>query len=226
MAGIFERITTIVKSNVNELIDKFEDPEKLIDQTILDAVQEYGKMKKASLDILANETMTKNTLEGLKADAEKWHSIAANALKAGNEEDARKALEKENDYRSRAEAQEAAYLAAKDAADTIREKLRQMEDEINEMKQKAAQIKAKAVTAKVTKKASELTSKDVDRGAFDTFARMEEKADRELAKAQAAESLNSNPMADEEEDLMKKYGSAGSSDTDQALAKLKSELGI
>ena len=60
MAGIFDRIGTIVKANINELIDKFEDPEKLIDQTIIDAVQEYGTMKKASLDVLANETLTKN----------------------------------------------------------------------------------------------------------------------------------------------------------------------
>lgn len=55
----FDRIGTIVKANINELIDKFEDPEKLIDQTIIDAVQEYGNMKEASLDVLANETLTK-----------------------------------------------------------------------------------------------------------------------------------------------------------------------
>ena len=48
MAGIFDRIGMIVKSNLNELLDKFEDPEKIIDQTIIDAVQEYGSMKKAA----------------------------------------------------------------------------------------------------------------------------------------------------------------------------------
>ena len=45
MAGIFDRIGMIVKSNLNELLDKFEDPEKIIDQTIIDAVQEYGNIK-------------------------------------------------------------------------------------------------------------------------------------------------------------------------------------
>lgn len=226
MAGIFDRIGTIVKANINELIDKFEDPEKLIDQTILDAVQEYGNMKKASLDVLANETLTKKQLDELRKEAETWHSIAVNALKAGNEADAKKALEKEQDYQQRADTQEAAYLAARQAADTIRGKLRQMEDEINDMKQKAAQIKAKAVTAKVTKKASELSSRETDRSAFDAFARMEEKADRELARAQAQESLNINHKEAEEEELMKKYASSTSSDTDLALEKLKAELGL
>ena len=180
MAGIFDRIGMIVKSNLNELLDKFEDPEKIIDQTIIDAVQEYGNMKKTALDVLANETLTKKQLDELKKEAETWHSIAVKALTAGNEADAKKALEKENDCQTRAASQEAAYEAARQAADTVRGKLRQMEGEINDMKQKAAQIKAKAVTAKVTKKAAELTSRDTDRGAFDAFARMEEKRTESL----------------------------------------------
>ncbi len=224
MAGIFDRIGMIVKSNLNELLDKFEDPEKIIDQTIIDAVQEYGSMKKAALDVLANETLTKKQLDELKKEAETWHSIAVKALTAGNEADAKKALEKENDCQTRAASQEAAYEAARQAADTVRGKLRQMEDEINDMKQKAAQIKAKAVTARVTKKAAELTSRDTDRGAFDAFARMEEKADRELARAQAAEALSAG--SEEAEDLMKKYGGASPSDADLALEKLKAELGL
>lgn len=224
MAGIFDRIGMIVKSNLNELLDKFEDPEKIIDQTIIDAVQEYGSMKKAALDVLANETLTKKQLDELKKEAETWHSIAVKALTAGNEADAKKALEKENDCQTRAASQEAAYEAARQAADTVRGKLRQMEDEINDMKQKAAQIKAKAVTARVTKKAAELTSRDTDRGAFDAFARMEEKADRELARAQASEALSAG--SEEAENLMKKYGGASPSDADLALEKLKAELGL
>lgn len=226
MAGIFDRIGMIVKSNLNELLDKFEDPEKIIDQTIIDAVQEYGNMKKTALDVLANETLTKKQLDELKKEAETWHSIAVKALTAGNEADAKKALEKENDCQTRAASQEAAYEAARQAADTVRGKLRQMEGEINDMKQKAAQIKAKAVTTKVTKKAAELTSRDTDRGAFDAFARMEEKADRELARAQASEALSAGSEEAEAEDLMKKYGGASPSDADLALEKLKAELGL
>ena len=77
---------------------------------------------------------------------------------------------------------------------------------------------------KVFEKAAELTSRDTDRGAFDAFARMEEKADRELARAQASEALSAG--SEEAEDLMKKYGGASPSDADLALEKLKAELGL
>lgn len=77
---------------------------------------------------------------------------------------------------------------------------------------------------KVFEKAAELTSRDTDRGAFDAFARMKEKADRELARAQASEALSAG--SEEAEDLMKKYGGASPSDADLALEKLKAELGL
>ena len=77
---------------------------------------------------------------------------------------------------------------------------------------------------KVFVKAAELTSRDTDRGAFDAFARMKEKADRELARAQASEALSAG--SEEAEDLMKKYGGASPSDADLALEKLKAELGL
>ena len=226
MAGIFERMATIAKASINDLIDQFEDPEKIVDQTILDATEEYGKVKEASLEILANEIRAKKELDRLNGEAAKWHNIAANALKSGNEADARKALEKEADFKTRAASQGTIHANAKAAADNIREKLRVMEDEINEMKVKSAEIKAKAVTAKVTRKANALASKDATRSAFEAFNRMEEKADKELAKAQAAESLSVDHVADEEKDLMEKYASGGSAGTDDALAALKSELGI
>ena len=68
MAGIFERMATIVKANVNDLIDKFEDPAKIVDQTIADAKVEYAKIKKESLSVLANENMAKKELDRLNAD--------------------------------------------------------------------------------------------------------------------------------------------------------------
>ncbi|MCD8053253.1 MAG: PspA/IM30 family protein [Lachnospiraceae bacterium] len=226
MAGIFERMATIAKANINELLDRFEDPEKIVDQTIADAKVEYAKVKKESLSVLANESVAKKELERLNSEADKWHGIAASALKAGNEDDARKALEKENDYRTRATKQQEIYGSAKAASDKLRAKLREMEEEIKEMENKASQIKAMAVTAKATKAAAQMTDKAVDRSAFDAFARMEEKAGKQLAEAEALENLNRNTDAEEEKDLETKYASGGSVATDEALAKLKEELGM
>ncbi len=226
MAGIFERMATIVKANVNDLIDKFEDPAKIVDQTIADAKVEYAKIKKESLSVLANENMAKKELDRLNAEADKWHGIAASALKAGNEEDARKALEKENELRASITKQEGIYSSAKAAADKLRDKLQDMEAEIKDMENKASQIKAMAVTAKATKAAAKVADKGIDRGAFDAFARMEEKAEKELAEAEALESLNQDTVAEEEKSLEEKYASGGVQGTDEALEKLKAELGM
>ncbi|MCD8123418.1 MAG: PspA/IM30 family protein, partial [Lachnospiraceae bacterium] len=172
------------------------------------------------------ESGAKKELERLNSEADKWHGIAASALKAGNEDDARRALEKENDYRTRATKQAEIYASAKAASDKLRAKLREMEEEIKEMESKASQIKAMAVTAKATKAAAQMTDKAVDRSAFDAFARMEEKAGKQLAEAEALENLNRNTDAEEEKDLETKYASGGSVATDEALAKLKEELGM
>ncbi len=225
MAGIFERMATIVKANVNELIDKFEDPAKIVDQTIADAKVEYAKIKKESLSVLANENMAKKELDRLNAEAEKWHGIAASALKAGNEGDARKALEKENQYRTAITKQEGICTSAKAAADKLRGKLKEMVSEIKDMENKASQIKAMAVTAKATKAAAKVADKGIDSGAFDAFARMEEKAAKELAEAEVLESLNQDTAAEEEKALEEKY-SGDNQGTDEALEKLKEELGL
>ena len=226
MAGILERMAMIAKANVNDLLEKFEDPAKMVDQTIADAKVEYAKVKKESLTVLAQEKQNKDKVDAELKSAAAWHNVAVSALKSGNEADARKALEKENVAKSRAEGFRPSYESSKAAADKLRSKLKDMEDEIHEMEDKAAQIKAKAVTAKAIKTSEQIASKGINRGAFDAFDRMEAKADRQLAEAEALEDLNRNVEAEDEKDLKAKYAGGGSAGTDEALDKLKAELGM
>ena len=225
MAGIFERMTMIAKSSVNELLDKFEDPEKIVDQAIIDATNEYAKIKEEALSVIANEKLALKKLDSIKAEAAEWHRIAGAALKAGNEEDAKKALMKEGESKSSANAQEKVYESAKKAAETVRAKLEDMEQEINAMKQKASEIKAKAVAAKASRAASSVTEMGIDQGAFEAFSRMEQKVDEELAKAEALETMTKGVVSEAEEDLKKKYRE-GAADAEQALEELKKELGL
>ncbi|HIU87766.1 MAG TPA: PspA/IM30 family protein [Candidatus Avilachnospira avistercoris] len=225
MAGIFERMAMIAKSNVNDLLNKFEDPEKMVDQAIADATMEYAKIKEEALSVIANEKIAKKKLEGIAEEVKEWHGIASEALKAGNEDDARKALEKEGEIKVRHEAQKEAYESAKLAAEKVRDKLTEMEEEINAMKQKASEIKAKAVTAKAARAANSVSQMGIDKGAFEAFSRMEEKVESELAKAEALEDMSKDKIAEEAEDLKAKY-KAGKADVDQALSDLKKELGL
>ncbi len=225
MPGIFERASMIIKSNVNELLDKFEDPEKMIDQTIIDATNEYAKAKEQALNTLASEKTEKKKYEQDLEEAEKWHNIAAKALKSGNEDDAKAALTNEQNARSKAEAQKVSYEATKEAADTCRAKMDEMETQINQMKDKADEIKAVSAAAKATNAAAKVKDMKIDDSAFSTFSRMEEKAHKELAKAQARDEMNTDHIGKAKQDLEDKYG-GGSVSVDDALADLKKELGM
>lgn len=225
MAGILERMALITKSNVNELIDRFEDPEKIVDQSIIEAKEELAKVKKSSLPTLANETAVKKQLDESRAQAEKWHAIAAKALQAGNESDAVRALEEEGKHKNKADSLETSYAAAKKAADALREQIAVMEKEIAGMQDKAAQIKATAATAKATKAAAEVSSRTAKRGGFDAFSRMEEKANKQLAEAEALKDLNVGSRADAEaEALEKKYSAGGNVSVESALEELRKEI--
>ncbi len=225
MPGIFERASTIIKSNVNDLLSKYEDPEKMINQTIIDATNEYAKAKEQALTTMANEKTEKKKLDDELAEADKWHGIAAKALQAGNEDDARSALANEQQARAKAENQQKAYDATKQAADTVRAKLSEMEDQINQMKDKADQIKATSAAAKATQSANTVKQMKFSDNTASTFDRMEEKANQELAKAQAMDEMDTDHDADDKKSLEEKYNSTQKS-TDEALEDLKKELGM
>jgi phage shock protein A len=94
------------------------------------------------------------------------------------------------------------------------------------MQAKATQIKAKAVSAKTRKQAADIKA-DMNGSGFSTFARMQEKVDRQLAEAEAFEDLNSTltSEADNEKALAAKYNT-GVAGTDASLAALKAEMGM
>ena len=227
MAGIMERMGMLIKSNANALIDKMENPTVIINQTIADAQAELAKMKREASTVLANESQAKARLDSLTKDADKWHGIAKKALAAGNEGDARTALSKEQELRDAIGTQEAVYASAKQASDKLRGRIKEVEDGIRQMQNKAAEIKAKEATAKATAAASAVSSKGYTSGskAFDTFNRMEQKADQRLAEAESLAELSTDHAAAEAEDLFKKYTS-GTGAVDDALASLRAELGM
>lgn len=224
MAGIFERMSLIVRANVNELVSRFEDPEKLVTQTIADAKVELAKMRESSAEVLANEKRAKKRLEELTSSADKWHEIAAKAVRAGNDDDAREALSRESKFRDDIAAQETIYATSKEASDKLRARLREIEASIRDMEHKAELIKAKEATAKATEAANDIASQGVTTGgsAFAAFARMEEKADKRLATAEAMSDLVTEKDADK--DLAAKYAANSDLGVEDALAALKAEI--
>ncbi|MDR3091163.1 MAG: PspA/IM30 family protein [Clostridiales bacterium] len=220
--GILSRFGTIISANVNALLDKCEDPAKMTDQYLIEAKNDLADVKEAAAGVMADEKDAKRLLDQAQAEADKYDSAARAALKAGNEADARALLE----ARGKAEAHLAPARQTYDAAKANADKMRQLHDklvaDINDLEARKNMVKANAAVAKAQSTVNDFANKGA-RG-MAGFDRMERKAQNALDRSSAEMELN-EPRPGEAEDLASKYASGGT-DTDEALAKMKAEMGL
>lgn len=223
--SILVRFNEIVKANVNAVLDKIEDPSKMIDQYLIDMKQDLAEVKREVASVMAEETRTKRLVDENKEEVEKYIELAKKALLAGNEDDAKVFLEKKAKVESAGAGLNTAFVTAHENAVKMRQMHDKLTSDIEELNSRREAIKAKVSVAKTQEKVNKFTSGiDKIQGTMGAFDRMEDKADKMLDQANAMAQLNTQPI-DEAKALEEKY-STGGFDTDAELAKLKSELGI
>ena len=225
--GILDRFTDIIKANINDLLDKAEDPAKMIDQYLRELTDNLADVKKETAAVMAEETRTKRLVDENAAEVARYEDLAKRALTAGNEGDARVFLGKKQTLESKGEALRAAYDAAHANATKMREMHDKLVTDIETLNGRREAIKAKAAVAKTQTKLNQVSSaSDKAEGAMAAFARMEAKADQMLDQANAEAELNASP-ADRAAELEAKYTSAGNTAAvDDELARLKREMGL
>ena len=225
--AILERFADIIKANINDLLDKCEDPAKMIDQYLRDLTEDLAEVKQETAAVMAEETRTKRMLEDNAGEIRRYEDLARKALAAGNEGDARVFLGKKQQLTEKAASLQATY----DAAHANAEKMRQMHDklvgDIETLRSRRELVKAKVAVARTQEKVNEMgAAGDRAAGAMSAFQRMEAKADAMLDQANAMAELNAAP-ADEAAELEKKYASAaGDAAVDAELERLKKEMGL
>ncbi|MDM8271118.1 PspA/IM30 family protein [Thermophilibacter provencensis] len=225
--GILDRFATIVKANVNELLDKAEDPAKMVDQYLVDLTESLAEVKQETAAVMAEEARTKRSVDANAEEVARMEGLARKALAAGNEDDARVFLAK----KQKLEAAGAEMAKAADAAHANAEKMRQMHDklvgDIEELKSRRETIKAKMAVAKTQEKVAGFTSgADKAESAIEAFNRMEEKADKMLDTADAMAELSEEPV-DDAAALEAKYADAASdAAVEDELARLKADMGL
>lgn len=225
--GILDRFATIVKANINELLDKAEDPAKMVDQYLVDLTESLADVKRETAGVMAEEARTKRAADANAEEVSRMEDLAKKALKAGNEDDARVFLAK----KQKLEAAGAELQKAADAAKANADKMRQMHDrlvsDIEDLKGRRETIKAKMAVAKTQEKVAGYTSgADKAESAIEAFNRMEEKADRMLDTADAMTELNTEPVDDAEALAQKYAGATDDAAVDDELARLKAEMGL
>ena len=227
MAGILDRFTTIIKANINDLLDKAEDPSKMIEQYLRDLTENLAEVKEATAAVMAEEARCKRLLDDNQAEVLKYEDLARKALAAGNEDDARVFLRKKSELDGKSAGLLAAYEGAKDNASKMRQMHDKLGSDIETLQERKEVIKAKTAVAKTQDKVSKMTSgSDRAEGAISAFDRMEAKADAMLERSNAMAELSAAPKSDAEE-LEKKYESMGlDADVEDDLAKLKASMGM
>ena len=224
--AILERFSDIIRANINDMLDKMEDPAIMIDQYLIDLLEDLAEVKRSTAEVMGEETRTKRLVDNNKTEVEKYADLAKKALVAGTEGDARVFLAKKQELENRDSELMDVYAAAHENAMKMRQMHDKLAADIQTLQARRTMIKSKvsiAKTQEIINQASSSANQTED--AMDAFTRMEEKADRMLDEANAMAELNIEPI-DPAEALEEKYGEAGNTSVDEELVKLKQELGL
>lgn len=225
--AILDRFSDIISANVNALMDRMEDPEKMIDQYLRKMMDDLAEVKQNTASVMAEETRAKRLVDDNEAEVAKYGNFARKALEAGNDGDARVFLSKKQELEDIGTGLTNAYAKAHENATKMRQMHDKLATDIEKMRQRRAMIKAQlsvADTQDKLNKASESAGKS--KGAMSSFERMEEKASRRLDESNAMADLNKEHK-DEAEILEEKYASeSGSAAVEDELARMKKEMGL
>ncbi len=228
--GILKRFRDIMSANINAMLDKAEDPEKMIDQYLRDMQDELGQVKAETASVMADAARAKRSLDETDAEIAKYQNYAEKALKEGNEQDARRFLEKKAELTKGREAKQQLADSTQVSADRMRQMHDKLTQDIATLQERKDTIRSKVAAAKTQQHINEMNEKIGSMSRTDgisQFERMEAKADRMLDEANARAELDSQDRKEESlEDLEAKYSSEGRSDIDDELEAMKKNLGL
>lgn len=224
--GIISRFTEIMKSNINAQLDKCEDPSKMIDQTLRELKENFAEVKKETAGVMAAEKEANRAVQECEEQIRKYSQAAENALRAGNEEDARTILARKQPFVDNLVNLKKTQAVAKENSDKMRQMYNKLANDIQMLETKRNGIKATVAAAKTQEKMNKISSGSKrSMASLETFDRMEDKANRMLDSAMAEAELTAD--LDAGSDLVNKYASGESSSTvDDELAAMKAKLGL
>ena len=222
--GIFKRLGTLLKSNINDLISRAENPEKILNQLILDMQESMVEARKHVAVTIADEKRLRKLLDKELRKAAEWEKKAVMAVRAGRDDLAKEALGRKGEHDKYASEYQTQWEQQKNASDKLRHALRLLNNKIGEAKRKKDLLIARARKAEANERIRSAMDALQDNGAFSTFARMEEKIERKEAEAEAAAELAEDTHGDALESKFQNFEQDHGAD--DALLALKAQLGM
>jgi phage shock protein A len=221
MTNIFKRINDVISANINDLIDRVEDPERMIKQIIREMEENIRQAKEGVIEAIASEKRLQKELEANCVQSEDWLKKAEDALRAGNEELARTALVRKKEYDTISKALEPSWQAAKNTSERLKTQLRALEAKLEEARRKRSTLVARQRAAEARQQMDRtLSNYQAGLRAQANFARMEDKVAEMEAHTAALEELNDDASQLERDFLDMEIRA----EVEQELEKLKKKI--
>jgi len=225
--GIFDRLSSLLRSNINDLISRAEDPEKMLNQILVDMRGQLAKAKQQVATAIADEKRLRDQADAEFRQVHDWEQKAMLAIKENRDDLAKQALMRQGEHMSAGQQLEQTWEQHRAETEKLKNSLRDLNDKIEEAKRKKNLLVARQRRAQAQKRIHETMSSLSEKSAFEAFARMEERienSERQLkASVEIEEEFTGDRLAQDFKQLEK--GAVGVSVDNQLLA-LKQKMGM
>ncbi|MCP5419402.1 MAG: PspA/IM30 family protein [Gammaproteobacteria bacterium] len=223
MANLFKRISDVIAANLNDLVDRVEDPERMIKQLIREMEENINSAKESVIDAMASEKQLAKELDSQRRQAEDWQKRARQALESGNEILAREALSRKKEHEKIIRNLDESWQSAKRTSERLKAQLRALESKLDEARLKKGSLVARKRAAQAREQMSQMRDHHLRSGLDSqaSFGRMEDKISEMEARLEAREELEGG-YSDVEREFLKMEVD---SEIEAELAAMKSDLG-
>lgn len=217
--GILDRMSRLIRANVNDLIDRAEDPEKMLNELMREMDSGITEARTQVASMIAQEKVIEGDLQAAQKDAREWQAKAELAVTRGRDDLAREALRRKNDAEELSTVYEHHLSSQKEMVEKLKGQLRVLEAKREEAQSKRDILIARHRRAQAQKRITETFSSLPELSAANELDRMERQIRTEEAKAQAMEELETDSVDWQFAEL------EVDSDVENELAALKASLG-
>jgi phage shock protein A len=225
--GIFDRLSQLLRSNINDLISRSEDPEKMLNQILVDMRSQLVKAKQQVAAAIADEKRLRDQADMEFKQAAEWEQRAMLAVKETRDDLAKQALVRHSEHFSHGQQLETTWESHRMETEKLKASLRELNDKIEEAKRKKNLLIARQRRAQAQQRIHETMSSMSEKSAFEAFARMEERIETNERQLKASVEIEEEFTGDRlQQDFKLLEKNATGVAVDARLLELKQKMGV
>jgi phage shock protein A len=225
--GIIDRLSQLLRSNLNDLINSAEDPEKMLNQIIVDMRSQLVRAKQQVASAIADEKRLRDQADGEFRKAEDWERRAMLAIQEGRDDLAKQALVRHGEHLEHGTTLEQTWSTHQAETEKLKNSLRDLNDKIEEAKRKKNLLIARQRRAQAQKRIHDTMSHLSESSAFEAFSRMEERIDQSERQIRATAEIDEEMTGDRlSNDFKRLEKASGAQSADARLLELKQKMGM